>query len=383
MSHPVLDSASAALGVALETRGDLSLLDRARRCLLISRAEKSPQPDTPWVRATVEAVHELLARNEILVTGTGRTAYDAALWSCAERGGSAVVAFERAPNSLPDIAPAKTLFVWPRQTPKDSAEAQLLRDRLMSELSVRAFAIHVRKTGNMAALAERMKLRGAPVEPFKAKDSPAPAESISIEQPKLTSTRFALPDETDWTYLTHFTREPSGAWPGESQSDYLRWLCSGSPFAPRDSFASLFRILKEKRIRACGRLMPGGVPMVCFTELHPRQTVPLRRWRSGLLRWSFTQYGLALRKEVLLQHAARAVIYSDRKTIEATSPAAQCFMQVKSSGQHDWTIEEEWRIAGDLILVEIPQESMLALVSNVFEAEIVRSNFGVQAAVID
>ncbi len=382
MSHPVLDSASTALDVALETRGDLSLLDRPRRCLLISRAEKSPQPDTPWVRATVEAVHELLLRNEILVTGTERTAYDAALWSCAERGGSAVVALERAPETLPDIAPAKTLFVWPRETPKDSSAAQILRDRLMSELSDRAFAIHVRKTGNMATLAERMTQRGAPIEPFTAKASPAPAESNS-KQPPPTSTRFAVPDEADWKFLTHYTREPAGAWPGETHGDYLRWLCSGSPFAPRDAFASLCRILKEKRIRACGRLMPGGAPMVCFTQLHPRQTVPLRRWRSGLLRWSFTQYGLALRKEVLLQHAARAVVYSDRKAIESSPSSEQCFMQVKSSGQHDWSTEEEWRIAGDLVFAEIPQESMLALVSNVLEAEIVRSNFGVDAAVID
>src|SRR5437868_320209 len=138
MTHPVLDTAAAALGVPLDYRGDLALLDGPRRCLLISRAEKSPRPDSPWLQATVDAVRESHARGETLVAGTGRIAYDAALWACAERGGRAIVALASAPDISDEsqrIVPPKSLLFWPRETPKDSAAAQTLRDRLMGELS--------------------------------------------------------------------------------------------------------------------------------------------------------------------------------------------------------------------------------------------------------
>lgn len=387
MPHPVLKAAEAELGARLDHRGDLALLDGPRRCLLISRAEKTPRPDSPWIRATVEAVRVLLSRGETLVSGAGRTGYDAALWVCAENSGRAIVALAAEPGScddLPGILPRRHLLVWLRESPKDTAAAQALRDRLMGELADRAFAIHVRKSGNMAALAARMGERNIPVESFKSAGSPAPPViALAQFETGTLADRRILPDANGWDYLTHFTREPDGAWPGEERGAYLRWLCAGVPFAPRDAFGALRRILSEKRIRACGRLMPGGAPMVCFTALHPTQTIPLRRWRSGLLRWSFTRYGLAIRKGALQRYAAQAVLYQTREAMQSAPLDARRFMQLQKSGKYEWSAEAEWRAASDVDLSNVPAESLLALVATVHEASDITRCFGVRAVAIE
>lgn len=384
MSHPVLNAASAALGVPLDYRGDLALLGGPRRCLLISRAEKSPRPDSPWLHATLDAVRESHARRETLVAGAGRIAYDAALWASAECGDRAIVALASAPDAADEsqrIIPPQSLLVWPRETPKDSAVAQTLRDRLMGELSDRVFAIHVRKTGNMAALAARFAERGIEVVSFQTSRPPAPSPVIS-KGATVEGATSTLSDATGWTFLTHFTREPGGAWPGEDYADYVRWLCSGVSFAPRDAFAALCRILKEKRLRACGRLMPGNTPMVCFTELHPTRTVPLRRWRRGLLRWTFTQYGLAIRKNVLLDLGARPVKYVTREVLDTGATDDRRFMQIEKTEKYDWSAEAEWRVAGDIDLASVPIHEMLALVEFTHEAAYLSETFGVASAVI-
>jgi len=383
MTHPVLNDAAAALGVPLDFRGDPGLLDGSRRCLLISRAEKSPRPDSPWLQATVEAVRESRARGETLVAGSGRIAYDAALWACAERGDRAVVALVSAPdesNESQRIIPPQSLLVWPRETLKNSAASQTLRDKLMGELSDRAFAIHIRKTGNMASLAARFAQRGIEVEAFGATKSPAPPPAL-LNRANVDDIT-PLPDESGWAFLTHFTREPAGAWPGEAYDDYLRWLCSGGPYAPRDSFAALCRILKEMRLRACGRLMADHAPMVCFTELHPKQTVPLRRWRRGLLRWTFTKYGLAIRKNVLLEMGARPVTYASREVLEAVPANERRFTQIEKTEKYCWSAEAEWRVAGDIDLSTVPMHEMLAVVEFTHEAAYLSETFGVAATVI-
>ena len=385
MQHSPLKAAVSALGTRLLTAGDLSLLGQPRRALLVSRGERAPQPDTPWLLATLEATRRLAAQDEVLVTGVGRTAFDAALWTCTQRQGRAIVALEAAPaadGSWRDFLPVRHLLVWPKHGPRHrERSARHQRDLLMGHLADRAYAIHVRTAGHMAEIAALLAHRRCPVEPWIIHGAKIHAGVGGLQQMP------ALPHPTppigaSWEYLTHYTREPDGAWPGEPRTEYLRWLCSGVPYTPRDAFAALCRILSEKRIRACGRLMPRSTPMVCFTASQPAQMSPLRQWRRGLHRWAFTPYGVAVRKGKLVERGARQVTYVSRNVLATAAPGTREFMQPDHGDTLDWSTENEWRIAGDVDLTAFDPADVLALVATEEEARRIHDTFGIGAHII-
>ena len=183
-------------------------------------------------------------------------------------------------------------------------------------------------------------------------------------------------------YLTHYTREPEGAWPGEARADYLRWLCGGVPFQRRDAFAALCRILSERLIRGNGRLMPGGAAMSCFTALPPANVLGLRRWRRGLLRWSFTPYAIALRKDAAVRFGCRAVVYADVEQIQNAPAAEREYMQRAVSGEYCWKEEAEWRVRGDVDLSRVDGTDLLALVETPGQAAFISERYSVAAKAI-
>ncbi|MCY3020556.1 MAG: hypothetical protein NTW87_16160 [Planctomycetota bacterium] len=383
MLHPVLAATEAALGASLEHHGELELLDLPRRTLLVSRGERAPSPDTPWLVATVATAEQTAAQSEVLVTGAGRVAFDAALWTCARANGSAIVALSHAPRTDAEwrsFLPARHLLVWPRHQAQHLSERHQ-RDLLMGWLADRAHAIYVRKKGHMAELMALLARRRCAIEQWP--ELPGAGRAARQHRgPQLSLPRSSVYVHTSWNCLTHFTREPDGAWPGESRAEYLRWLCSGAPYVPRNAFATLCRILQEKRVRACGRLMPGSTPMVCFTAASPREILLLREWRRGLLRWSFTPYGLAVRAEALARYGAQPVQYASRAAIAHAPPGTRRFMQHQRSRSHDWSEEEEWRVAGDVDLSAFAISDMLALVATPEEARHVEDVFGISAQLI-
>lgn len=377
--HRELAAAGSRTGTRLECHGDVGLLDGPRRALLVSRGERAPQPDTPWLAAVVAATQRIGAQKEILVTGVDRTAFDAALWVCTQHGGAAIVVLQGKPRGDEEwhsFLPPRHLLVWP-QTPARMDSVRRQRDLLIGALADRAYAINVRRGGHMAAVAEDLAARRCPLDAWPAPTEAHTALSPEAESPALPS--YAPQRSGPWEYLTHFTREPDGAWPGEAREDYLRWLCAGTPFEPRNAFAALCRILTERRIRACGRLMPGRTPMVCFSASPPEEILKLRRWRPGLLRWSFTPYGLAIKRTALERLGARPVTYAPRKFIAAAPASLRPFMQPEDSGKQQWAAEAEWRVAGDVLLSGIAREEFLALTATTDEALGVQQRFGVEA----
>jgi len=184
-----------------------------------------------------------------------------------------------------------------------------------------------------------------------------------------------------WDYLTHFTREPEGAWSGETRASYLDWLSGGAPFAPRDGFAALCRILREKRLRAGGKLLPSSTPMACFSALPPQQAGALRRWRKGLARWTFSHYGLAIRKETLIKLGAQPVRYVSREELRQAPAEERRFLQLAASQEFAWSSEAEWRVRGDINLAGLPASSLLALVTTPAEAQTLTAEFGLKAYV--
>ena len=376
MPHPILRAAEAATGIQLAHSGELGLLDRPRRMLLVSRGERNPQPDTPWLINVIDAARRAAEAGEVLVSALGRIPYEASVWTAARQGGAAVLVLEASLNAadprlsiLPD--PDRRLLIWPA-SPLNARDAPQRRDALIAALCDRAYAIRIRNGGNMARIAASLAARGVPVEKY--------GNEVKEQRPNVRRAQ-ASPETlhdvqipADWDYLTHFTREPDGPFPGETRSDYLSWLCSGPAAERRDAFAALRRILKQRRVAGCGRLISGGAPMVCLTALHPMLAKSLRCWRKGLLRWSFTPYGLAIRRGAAQKLGAKPVRYVSQSGLRAANPDEQCYMQRDCAGEHDWSAESEWRIAAALDFAAVDANDLLVCVATpTEEAEITRT----------
>lgn len=359
----------------LAFEGDRALLDVPRRALLISRTPRRPMPGTPWVQAVAAAAAETARAGEVLVTGLDRDAFQVALTVCAREGGAAIVVFEAAPDpqtlaACEDLLPTQVLFAWPREgvAAKASDAAMPARDQLLGELANRAYAIYVRKQGHMAVVAEALRARGCGVDERFAVKTPKP-----VKLPPPPKDLFAG-GHSAWPYLTHYTREPDGAWPGETPAAYARWLAYGSRDETRGALQAFARILTTRRIVASNRLMPERAAMVCFTERTPWQLPMLMRWRKGLRRWTVRPYGLAVRREALEALGARRVEYLPPDTLEELPRNRRLFAQHMA-----WQHEGEWRLARDLDLAELDPAALLLIVPDPAEARALSSEFGIAA----
>ena len=262
MHTTVLKAVESELGCALESLGSSALLSRPRCAILVSRGERTPEPLSPQLLEALGAARAISARGAVLVCGAGRVIWDAALLACRESKGSALVVLAQRPDDaelreLHSFLPADRLLVWPQfeRTKLLTPTMLLVRDMLVGLLAESAVAIQVRANGNMAAVCAEMRKRGGQIEERilqpQAKIKTAPrAQAIESK-----SAAGVADIESFEHRLTHFTRAPDGAWPGEAHVDYLRWLCGAERSEMRDGFAALKRILSERRIRACGRLI--------------------------------------------------------------------------------------------------------------------------------
>lgn len=379
MLHRVLSTAEKTLGCALRVDGDIGLLERPRRALLISRGERNPTPGDARIQATLRATQHLLDANEVLVAGTDRHPWDLALWTCRQRAGSAVVALCDG-ASRPDFLPENVLCVWPESNaqPADKTARLLLRDRLAGLLASSAYSLQIRPGGNMARIADELTDRGCNVEAWTVETLERP-EAQPLDQSHEVAATAPIPPAD---CLTHFTREPDGLWPNERYADFLHWLSSGPTFTPRDAFHSLRRMASEKRIQGCGRLIGGGTPMVCLTQRDPASLLADNQWRKGLQRWMYSHYALSFDRAALVALGARPVRYGDAATLSALPSAERCFAQVASSAGIDWRNEAEWRVRGDLDFSSVRSEHVTAWVATPAEAAAIAREFQIRALVI-
>jgi hypothetical protein len=184
------------------------------------------------------------------------------------------------------------------------------------------------------------------------------------------------PSASEWDFLTHYTREPDGPWPGEGRAAYLEWLACGPLDGRREAADALRRILSQGRILGSGRLMPSRTPMVSFTARPPEALADLMRWRRGLRRWTFRPYGIAVRREALAALGARPVRYVSEEELKRLSPAARKFAQKHAPPRADWSDEAEWRLPDDLDLTALPRAAVKILVPTTDEARAFAAEFG-------
>lgn len=363
-------AAQRRFGITLSLSGNPDLLDLSRRMFLVSRANYTPRPDSPWLRALISAAEQAAALGEVLVCGCERLGYDIPRQIFARNARNGVILVKHRSEITPPL-PANALIVEFETI--DRRDPLPLRDQLVAHFASAATEILLRNEGNMARIAKSFHERHAPIDTsFRVKDE----ESPRARWPQINLAPLPFPA---WDFLTHFTREPDGAWPDETQEEFVQWLCSAAVYERRDDFSTLRRILSQRKILGSGRFIRGGTPAVCWTALPPHAVANLRDWRKGLRRWNFTPYGIAIRRSVLEQRGARAVRYSLENEMAAAHPDDAPCMQLANSGAYDWTLEKEWRTRGDLDLTTLPTSDVIVLTHSQTEAATIEKEFRVQA----
>ncbi len=182
-----------------------------------------------------------------------------------------------------------------------------------------------------------------------------------------------IPRRPDWSLLTHWTRQPSGPWPDQSADDYLDDLILDRGGVDHSALAALCRIVRTRELIATGTLIRGGVRMVCFTEVSLEELPRLRSFRSHLSRWDFEWYGICIDRTWIAARGGRPVRYGERDEWILLSAEERPYFQPRFSRTRggriiDWSIEREWRHAGDLSLDQLPAEAALVFVPEVGEA---------------
>ncbi|HND54062.1 MAG TPA: hypothetical protein PLV92_16745 [Pirellulaceae bacterium] len=254
-------------------------------------------------------------------------------------------------------------------------------DRALCVLADELRLLEVRRRGNWAKLVEARQAESSfPAESMsKIDDCANPAAEGAVRCSASANTNLAIRASAPIVELSaldgiellvHCTRRQSGPWPGQTSSDFFDELWDDAPAKDRSASAALRNILRTGRIVASGAAIRGATPMVCFTSTSPRELASLRKFRGHRHRWDFEPYGLAVLREWLRDRGARQVIYGDESTWAGLSDTDRPFFQpTNGRAAIDWTSENEWRLAGDLALDDIPGDAAYVLVATHDDAE--------------
>jgi hypothetical protein len=350
--------------------GSTGMLNLQRTTIFNSRQTPRLNRNQPWIRKTLEVLHHLDPRDTAVVSSLGTPAWDFLTWAAGKMGFPLILVFPAGSAQNFNVLRTKTIMDFGLDEPKvlalrpirlgskkPSAEDNTIRDRWVAALSRHLMPVCLRMGGNLdrllghdslpkEAVVRDFQIPGEPVSPVK---KPIDVGSISVPE-------WYQPDK----YLIHWTRSCVGPYPAESRVEYFSRIMEG-PEEEIDGAQTLNRILQEGVIRASTHLVRGAYPIVSFTERPPQELPRLIHWRSGLRRWTFEPFGMALSKERLSAQGARPVIYADVAKYHELTETDRPFFQVERSAGYDWTKEREWRVLGDVWLDQFSDAESLIL----------------------
>ena len=162
--------------------------------------------------------------------------------------------------------------------------------------------------------------------------------------------------------FTHCTRAADGPWPDETETDYLdATLVSGD--VDRTAFATLCRIVRQKRLLAGSAAIRGQFSVVCFSAVPADELIGRRTFRNHRGRWDYEPYGLCIDRDWLQAMGCRQVTYGSEEDWKALDETQRPFFQ-KAIGADglDWSQEQEWRVSGNVDLLEIPADKIAVFV---------------------
>lgn len=201
---------------------------------------------------------------------------------------------------------------------------------------------------------------------LRCRVSDSNAESL-VHQPIFP---LRLLKSTDTKFLVHCTRARRGPWPDQSLTQFHDEILQNPWDEQPTAMMTLERILKQQRLLATNHFRRGNMDTVCFSSKELAELLAMRRFQSHLARWDWEPYGILIDREWLQCHGAKQVRYIDRPTAKQTNIDELSFCQVVSSeeGALDWRKEQEWRIAGDVRLNQVPFFKAIVFVPTLAEA---------------
>lgn len=320
---------------------------------LVSSQGKYPRGSDPWVVAAQRALSSLDPSDTVVLSSLGLPGWDI-LSVIASRLGL------RLELILPGDNPGGT-------TEKDLLESYGLdpgrtvifragggtgkaaweqRDKALFARAEKVLPISVRRGGRLEAHLDSAVGRGVEVDngfsvPWSARNWRPRYEfagrELNAEADRLLDGR-----------LIHWTVSRSGPWPGESPRAFYEDLLAEPQSCVRDAASTLARIVRERLVRGSADHMPGARPGVSLTSLSPSGSVALMRWRSRYLRYTIEPFGLAFDKRAIEARGARPVRYA---LPDEPRPGGEAGFFVQGRGTRAlWSLEQEWRLPGDLSL---------------------------------
>ena len=260
-----------------------------------------------------------------------------------------------------------------------------LGDRLLIALAHRAVCVHIRRRGHTHRLLSK-----------RLKSTAWPAGSVFVRQGEMDETSRdlienggigwlvvgnsessdpvmdhypaeQLSDVNEFNvneYFTHCTRRCDGPWPGETELQFLDDLLLDRQGADHSAWATLCRIVSQQRLVASSDVIRGKTPVVCLSECSARELVQRRTFRSHRGKWDYEPFGICIRRDWLIDHGAKPVIYLAREDWSNVKPEQAWHYQTETTADKtvNWSHEREWRFGGDLDLSRIPADSAFVFV---------------------
>jgi hypothetical protein len=208
-------------------------------------------------------------------------------------------------------------------------------------------------------------------------DSPGgqpPRAAVSCRRVESPARVVPFPSSENWSFLTHCTRRRAGPWPDQAEAEFLDDLILARDEADHSAQSTIKRIVRQQRLIATARTIRGASAVVSFTAVPLAELHRLRVFRPHRGRWDFEPYGICIQRERLEQLGARAVCYGDDRLWENLSQADRPFFQLRQTRRVagaatiDWTVEDEWRVIGDIDLSRIPDDDAMLFVPSRAEA---------------
>ncbi len=349
------------------------------RLLILNSAHgKYPAGSEGWIHATLRAVQETASPGVTFIVSHEPIPWDITAYLAGQSNARVELIIKSPENARGrveftrliddfglDDRRAMPCYLGETSAYAHPKERWQIRDRLALMRADAVFPISIRPGGRLDHMLRESGFRD------KVRDDYRIGWTPNRLFPRYTLTGRVWNPLPPGQWLAHWTRSCAGKWPGERSSVFFRDLFDRPETYVRGAGATLGRILDEKRIRASSWKTPGGAPMTAFTALSPGDALALMRWRKRFVRYSFEPYGLAFRKDILVELGAAEVMYTGEHPGE--SHPASIFTHAAGKDGH-WVAEREWRLPGDLDLRDIPPDAARVIAPDNVAAEELREN---------
>ena len=357
----------------------IKILGNSRRvAIVMSRLPRLIDPQAVWLGGLRAALRRLRDQNDTLLIAEGTAGCELVCRGARRLG----IAAE---------------FASPVASEKNPEDASLGRDDQVIQAADSVLALAIRTNGIIHNALRRRLMFGRPVELLDLPGLQAAAarqdligRGASLWSASLADLEPLCPDAGDsgrtgtgqvyeivpfprhgpWIYLSHTTRACPGPWPGETFDQYADSLLDRTSHADHSTAATLERIVRERRLRGSSGTIRGQHTAVCFTQVPLRDLPQLRQFRTHRSRWDFEAFGLCIRRSWLVERGARPVIYGNEADWQRLPEGDQPYFQwtaapassQESTAGTDWSVEQEWRVAGDVDLNELPPDQAFIFV---------------------